>query len=90
MISVRPNFGSYATEAEALHAVVSRIVDAVDPGAIGSGNSEKVDRPLNGFGIGRDGVPRAPEDFEEGLELNTSFVTRIVNEGRKVYHTGPS
>jgi predicted nucleotidyltransferase len=110
---VRPNFGPFATEAEALNAVVSRIVDAIDPGAtwlfgsrargnarpdsdfdllvvgkpggaIGSDDYEKVDRPLTGLGIGCDLVPCAPEDFEEGLELNASFVMRVVSEGRKV------
>jgi predicted nucleotidyltransferase len=113
----RPNFGPFATETEALRAVVARIVAAVDPGAIwlfgsrargdarpdsdfdllvvgkpgaalGSDDYEKVDRPLNGLGIGCDVVPCAAEDFEEGLELNTSFVTRIVGEGRKVYEAG--
>ena len=114
MNSVRPNFGPFATEAEALEAVVSRIVGAVDPEAVwlfgsrargearpdsdfdllvvgkpgsplGSDDYEKVDRPLHGLGIGCDVVPCAAEDFAEALELNTSFVTRIVGEGRKVY-----
>ena len=54
-------------------------------GALGSDDYEKVDRPLHGLGIGCDVVPCAAEDFEEGLELNTSFITWIVGEGRKVY-----
>jgi predicted nucleotidyltransferase len=112
-----PNFGSSATEAEALEAVVARIVCAIDPGSIwlfgsrargdarpdsdfdllvvgkpgadlGSDDYEKVDRPLNGLGIGCDVVPCAVEDFEEALSLNTSFVARIVGEGRKVYEAG--
>jgi predicted nucleotidyltransferase len=112
--AVRPNYGRFATEAEALQAVVTRIAGAVDPGAIwlfgsrargdarpdsdfdllvvgkpgadlGSNDYEKVDRPLNGLGIGCDVVPCAAEDFEEGIRLPTSFVTQIVGEGRKVF-----
>jgi predicted nucleotidyltransferase len=112
--AVRPNFGSFVTEAEALEAVVRRIVGAIDPGAIwlfgsrargdarpdsdfdllvvgrpggdlGSDDYERVDRPLHGLGIGCDVVPCAAEDFDEALSLDTSFVTRIVAEGRKVY-----
>jgi predicted nucleotidyltransferase len=112
--AVRPNFGSFATEAEALEAVVGRIVDAVDPkavwlfgsrvrgdarpdsdfdllvvgksgGDLRSDDYEKVDRPLNGLGIGCDVVPCAAEDFDEALLLDTSFVSRIVGEGLKVY-----
>ena len=114
MTAVRPNFGGLATEAEALDAVVARIVGAIDPGAIwlfgsrargdarpdsdfdllvvgkpgadlGSDDYERVDRPLHGLGIGCDVVPCAAEDFEEALSINTSFVTWIVSEGRKVY-----
>lgn len=114
MTAVRPNFGPFATEAEALDAVVRRIVGEIDPGAIwlfgsrargdarpdsdfdllvvgkpggslGSDDYERVDRPLHGLGIGCDVVPCAAEDFEEALLLNTSFVTRIVGEARKVY-----
>jgi predicted nucleotidyltransferase len=112
--AVRPNFGGLASEAEALEAVVARIVGAIDPGAIllfgsrargdarpdsdfdllvvgkpgadlGSDEYERVDRPLTGLGIGCDVVPCTAEDFEEGLSINTSFVTWIVGEGRKVY-----
>ena len=114
---LRPNFGGFASQAEALDAVVARIVGAVDPSAIwlfgsrawgdarpdsdfdllvvgkpsanlGWYDYEKVDRPLNGLGIGCDVVPCAVEDFEEALSLNTSFVAWIVGEGRKVYEAG--
>jgi predicted nucleotidyltransferase len=112
--AIRPNFGSFATEAEALEAVVRRIVGAIDPAAIwlfgsrargdarpdsdfdllvvgkpggdlGSDDYERVDYPLHGLGIGCDVVPCAAQDFDEAISLNTSFVTRIVGEGRKVY-----
>jgi predicted nucleotidyltransferase len=54
-------------------------------GELGSDDYEKVDRPLNGLGIGCDVVPCAAEDFDEALLLDTSFIRRIVGEGRKVY-----
>ena len=114
MNAVRPNFGGFASEAEALEAVVARIVGAIDPGAIwlfgsrargdarpdsdfdllvvgksgadlGSDDYEKVDRPLNGLGIGCDIVPCAAQDFEDGVQLDTSFIARVVGEGRKIY-----
>jgi uncharacterized protein len=113
-MAARPNFGGLATEAQALEAVIARIVGAIDPGSIwlfgsrargdarpdsdfdllvvgkpgadlGSDDYERVDRPLNGLGIGCDVVPCAAEDFEEGLQLDTSFVARVVAEGRKIY-----
>ena len=56
------------------------------PGAdLGSDDYEKVDRPLNGLGVGCDVVPCAAEDFREALLLDTSFIARVVGEGRKVY-----
>ena len=114
MSAVRPNFGGLASEAQALDAVVARIVGAIDPGGIwlfgsrargdarpdsdfdllvvgkpgadlGSDDYERVDRPLHGLGIGCDVVPCAAEDFEEGLQLDTSFIAQIVGEGRKIY-----
>jgi predicted nucleotidyltransferase len=54
-------------------------------GALTSDDYEKVDRPLNGLGVGCDVVPCAAEDFEEATQLNTSFVSRIVAEGRLIY-----
>jgi len=112
--AVRANFGRFASEAEALDAVVARIVDATDPWAIwlfgsrargdarsdsdfdllvvgrpgadlGSDDYVKVDRPLNGLGVGCDVVPCAAADFHEALLLDTSFIARVVGEGRKVY-----
>ncbi len=114
MSAVRPNFGRFAREAEALDAVIARSVDAVDPSAVwlfgsrargdarpdgdfdllvvgkpgadlGSDDYEKVDQPSSGLGIGCDVAPCAAEDFDEALSLDTSFVTRVVSEGRKVY-----
>ena len=114
MSAIRPNFGRFSSEVEALEAVVARIVDAIDPDSIwlfgsrargdarpdsdfdlmvvgrvsaelGSDDYESVDRPLNGLGVGCDVVPCAARDFDEALSLETSFVARVVREGRKVY-----
>lgn len=54
-------------------------------GSLRSDDYERVDRPLNGLGVGCDVVPCAAEDFQEGLLLDTSFIARVVGEGRKVY-----
>lgn len=114
---VKPNYGRYTSEQEALDALVSRLVSALDPqmiwlfgsrargdarpdsdfdllvvakanGADWSEDYEKVYAPVIGSGIGADVVPCALPDYEEALELNTSFVTRIVTEGRQIYEAG--
>jgi predicted nucleotidyltransferase len=58
--AVRPNFGGLASEAQALDAVVVRIVGAIDPGAIWLlGSRARGDaRPDSDFDLGssaRDG-----------------------------------
>jgi uncharacterized protein len=114
---VKPNYGPYGSEQDALDALVSRLVAALDPQMIwlfgsrargdarpdsdfdllvvakndGSDWAEDYDMvyaPTMGSGIGVDIVPVSFEGYEEALELNTSFVTRIVTEGRKVYEVG--
>jgi uncharacterized protein len=111
---VKPNYGPHASEQEALDALVSRLVAALDPqmiwlfgsrargdarpdsdfdllvvakpdGSFGSDDYDTVYAPVMGSWIGADVVPCALPDYEEALELNTSFVTRIVTEGRKIY-----
>ena len=111
---VKPNYGPYASEQEALDALVSRLVLALDPqmiwlfgsrargdarpdsdfdllvvakaeGADWAEDYDKAYAPVCGSGIGADVVPCALEGYEEALELNTSFVTRIVTEGQKIY-----
>jgi uncharacterized protein len=111
---VKPNYGPYGTAQEALDALVSRLVAALDPqmiwlfgsrargdarpdsdfdllvvakpdGTFGSDDYDKVYAPVAGSWIGSDVVPCALADFDEALELSTSFVTRIVGEGRKIY-----
>jgi uncharacterized protein len=111
---IKRNYGPYLSEQEALDALVSRLVAALDPqmiwlfgsrargdarpdsdfdllvvakptGADWAEDYEKVYAPTMGSGIGVDVVPCALFGYEEALELNTSFVTRIVTEGRMVF-----
>ena len=111
---IKPNYGPFSSEKEALDSLVARLVAALDPqmiwlfgsrargnarpdsdfdllvvakadGADWSEDYEKVYAPVMGLGIGADVVPCALADYEEALELNTSFVTRIVTEGREIY-----
>jgi predicted nucleotidyltransferase len=54
-------------------------------GDLGSDDYERVDRAINGLGIGCDLVPCSADDFRSGAELRTSFVARVLAEGRAVY-----
>ena len=54
-------------------------------GDLGSDDYERVDRAINGLGVGCDLVPCSAEDFQIGAELGTSFVARVLSEGRRVY-----
>ena len=54
-------------------------------GDLGSDDYERVDCAINGLGIGCDLVPCSAEDFRAAAELRTSFVARILAEGRQVY-----
>jgi uncharacterized protein len=56
-------------------------------GDLSSDDYERVDRAINGTGIGCDLVPCSAEDFRNGAELKTSFVARVLAEGRQVYET---
>ncbi len=115
---VKPNYGPYGSEREALDALVSRLVDALDPqmiwlfgsrargdarpdsdfdllvvakaaGADWSEDYDKVYAPVSGSWIGADVVPCDLEVFEASLGLRTSFVRRIVDEGRMLYGSQP-
>jgi uncharacterized protein len=46
---------------------------------------DRVYAPLTGTFVGADVIPCDLDVFEASLELKTSFVRRIVNEGRLVY-----
>ncbi len=61
------------------------LVVAKPTGADWAEDYDKVYAPTMGLGVGVDVVPCSLDGYEEALELNTSFVTRIVTEGRKIY-----
>ena len=115
---VPPNYGPYGNEADALAALVKRLVAALDPqmiwlfgsrargdarpdsdfdllvvakptGADWAEDYEKVYAPTMGSGIGVDVVPSDMEVYEASLGLRTSFIRRIVDEGRMVYGSDP-
>ena len=114
---IKPNYGPFSTENEALECLVSRPVKALDPqmiwlfGSLAGGNArpdcdfnllvvakpERADwsedfckayAPVSGSWIGADVVPCDMEVYEASLGLRTSFVRRIVDEGRLVYGAG--
>ena len=55
--------------------------------AWGNDDYDLVFQPTSGTFVGCDVVPCDWEHFEVGQQLNTSFVARIVGEGREVYHS---
>ncbi|WP_363348238.1 nucleotidyltransferase domain-containing protein [Methylocystis echinoides] len=61
------------------------LVVAKRGGAFGSDDYELVDATLAGSGVGCDVVPCSAEDFDDGAELPTSFVSHIIGQGRKLY-----
>jgi predicted nucleotidyltransferase len=67
--SVRPNFGPFASEADALNAVVARIASAIDPAAIWLfGSRARGDaRPDSDFEllvVGKPGGDLGSDDYE--------------------------
>ena len=54
-------------------------------GDLTSDDYERLDCAINGLGISCDLVPCSAEDFAAGAGLRTSFVARILSEGRRVY-----
>jgi predicted nucleotidyltransferase len=61
------------------------MVVAKPGGKFGSDDYDRVDAPLRGTGVGTDVVPCSAEDFEDGAALSTSFVARVLGEGRRLY-----
>ena len=51
----------------------------------GDDGYERLDGAIRGLGVGCDLVPCAAEDFAVGAQLRTSFVARVLSEGRAVY-----
>ena len=56
-------------------------------GGLTSDDYEKVDKAINGLGIGCDLVPCSAEDFRVAAALKTSFVAQILTEARCVYES---
>jgi hypothetical protein len=81
-------FGSRARGGSRPDSDFDLLVVAKRGGVFGSDDYEIVDAPLNGCGVGCDVVPCSAEDFEDGAALPTSFVSRILREGRKLYDAG--
>jgi hypothetical protein len=81
-------FGSRARGEARPDSDFDLLVVAKRGGAFGSDDYEPVDAPLNGCGVGCDVVPCSAGDFEDGAALPTSFVSRILSEGRKLYDAG--
>jgi uncharacterized protein len=54
-------------------------------GNLDSDGYDEVYKPLRTTGVGCDVVPYDTELFEVGQQLATSFIKRIVDEGREVY-----
>lgn len=61
------------------------LVVAKPDGCFGSDDYELADRPLRGTGVGCDIIPCSADDFDEGRDLPTSLVARVVEEGQKIY-----
>ena len=78
-------FGSRARADARQDSDFDLLVVAKPSGAFGSADYEKAYAPISGTGVAADVVPCSHEDFFEALELRTSFVSRIVSEGRLVY-----
>jgi hypothetical protein len=78
-------FGSRARGDGRLDSDFDLLVVAKRHGTFGSDDYEKVYAPVSGSEIGADVVPCGHDDFLEALELQTSFVSHIVAEGRLVY-----
>jgi hypothetical protein len=81
-------FGSRARGEARPDSDFDLLVVAKRGGLFGSDDYEVVDAPLNGSGVGCDVVPCSAEDFEDGAALPTSFVSRVIGEGRKLYDAG--
>ena len=82
-------FGSRARGDERQDSDFDLCVVAKPDGCFDDDDFEKVYAPISGSGIGADVVPATLDVFRASLGLNTSFIWRIVHEGRLVYGTMP-
>ncbi|WP_165219392.1 nucleotidyltransferase family protein [Affinirhizobium pseudoryzae] len=65
------------------------LVVAKENGSFDSDDYDKVYAPLMGTGVGADVVPCDYATFMASLDLNTSIVRRIVDEGRLIFGSRP-
>lgn len=61
------------------------LVVVAKPGAEWNEDFDAAYRPTMGTGVACDVIPYDPEIFEVAQQLNTSFATRVVAEGRQVF-----
>ncbi|MBE7183743.1 MAG: nucleotidyltransferase domain-containing protein [Methylobacterium mesophilicum] len=66
------------------------LVVAKEKGAFDSDDYDKVYAPASQTGVGADVVPCDLDVYRASLGLSTSFVYRVVEEGRLVYGSEPS
>lgn len=81
-------FGSRARGDARADSDFDFLVVAKENGKFGSDDYDAVYAPVLGTGIGVDVVPCDLDVYQASLDLRTSLVRRIVDEGRLVYKGG--
>lgn len=82
-------FGSRARGTARPDSDFDLLVVAKENGGFDSEDYEKVYAPVTGSGIAADVLPCELDVFQVSLELKTSIVRRIVDEGRLIYGCQP-
>jgi hypothetical protein len=65
------------------------LVVAKEDGGFDCDDYDKVYAPLRGTGIGADVIPCDYATFMASLDLNTSIIRRVVDEGRLIFGSRP-